>query len=265
MGVLAFAGCERGGGGGGGNVFEMLDDQKGERWTIRAFQSMAPDHERVVNALAEELKKVRGINARAVRVKHEAGASTLYYGSYKKTYDSKTQTGKFPPELTQDITLIRSLMLGTQSPFLLAQIELMNRKSVGPPELDLARAPGDLTLQVAVFYNEGEFQERELAAVQYAEALRQEGFEAWYHHFDTGRSVVTVGHFPSSAVVVRLDGTEEISQDVRDLIARKDEFRYTLMNGRVMKVRRPTGEFQPAPSCLVPIPRPGAAPGPEMP
>ncbi len=195
-----------------------------------------------------------------MRVKHEAQTSTLYYGTYRKQYDAQLKTMKFPPELTRDISVIRSLTMGNQVPFLFAQFELMNRKNIGPPEWDLVKAPGEMSLQVAVFFNEADFQERELAAVQYCEALRKEGFEAYYHHYDTGRSVVCVGSFPASAVTVRMDGTEEPAREVRELIARKEEFKYNLVNGRIVKFRGPSGEFQPTPSCLIRVPRPDVTP-----
>lgn len=256
-----FAGCDQG----GGSLFEP-GGQTGERWTIRCFQSVAPDHERAVNALAEELKKASGIRAGAVRTKHEANLSTLYYGSYRKVYDATTGTTRFPPELTKDITTIRSLIIAQRSPFLLAQCELMNQKNIGPPEWNLSRAPGDLSLQIAVFYNEGDFEERELAAVQYCESLRKEGIEAWYYHYDNGRSIVCIGHFAATASMGRLDGGEEMAQEVKDLIAKREEFKYNLVNGRVMRIRMPSGEFLPSPSCLVRIPRAGGpADGMELP
>jgi hypothetical protein len=243
---LWFAGCQNGGG-----RLLLGDDQTGERWTIRCIQSTAPDHERIVNTLAEQLKKVRGVNASTVRTKHAAGFSVLYYGSYKKRLDPKTNTTTFPPELTQDMVLIRSLRMGSQNPFLMAQCELMSKKTIGPPEWDLDKAPGDLSLQIAVFYNEGEFQERELAAVQYVEALRKEGFEAWYHHFDNGKSIVCVGHFSATAVSRRPDGTAEYASEVEALMRQNDEFRRMWVNGQPMKVRGPAGDFKPIPSVLI--------------
>ncbi|HOW18973.1 MAG TPA: hypothetical protein PLC79_08050 [Phycisphaerae bacterium] len=242
----------------GGTLLPGQDDLTGERWTIRCFQSSGPDHERIVNNLAEQLRKIQGINASAVRVKHEAGVSILYYGTYRKQFDPRTNTTKFPPKLTQDIVLIRSLTMGSQTPFLMAQCELVDRKPVGPPEWDLQKAPGDLSLQIAVFYNEGDFQERELAAVQYVEALRKEGFEAWYHHYDNGRSIVCVGHFPASAVTLRMDGTQEFSPEVEALMRRNEDFRRMYVNGQAMKVRDPSGQFRPMPSVLVRTRAPGS-------
>jgi hypothetical protein len=250
-----FAGCEKGAGG----RLSFGDDLTGEHWTIRCFESAAPEHERIVNNLGEQLKKIQGVNAKVVRVKHEASRSILYYGTYKKQFDPKTNVTKFPPQLTQDILVIRALRMGTQTPFALAECELMNKKVVGPPEWDLIKAPEDLSLQIAVFYNEGEFQDRELAAVQYVEALRKEGVEAWYHHYDNGRSVVCVGHFPASAVTRRQDGSEEIGPDVEALMQKNEDFRRMSVNGRMMRVRMPSGEFKPLPSSLIPVRAPNAA------
>lgn len=246
--VLAPLGCEENGG-----KFRIGDDLAGERWTIRCFQSTSPEHEKIVNNLAEQLRKVQGVNAKAVRVKHEAGTSVLYYGSYRKQFDRKTNSTKFPPELTQDMLLIRALTMGSQNPFLLAQCELMNKKVIGPPEWELTRAPGDLSLQIAVFFNEGEFQERELAAVQYTEALRKEGVEAYYHHYDNGRSIVCVGHFPATAVTRRTDGGEEYAPEVDAVLRQNQEFRRMAVNGQYMRVRDPAGEFKPVPSALIRI------------
>lgn len=259
-GLAALSGCDPA----SNRTVLRQDAVGGETWSILCLRSSAPDHVRITEELADGLRKTGGIDARAVRVQHDSGSSAIYYGTYRKQYDPRTGVSRFPPELTRDISLIRSLSVGNQCPFLLAQTELVGGvKSVGPPEWDLRRAPGDLSLQIAVFYNEGEFQERETAAVQYVQALRAEGIEAWYLHGPEGRSIVTVGHFPFTAMTLRIDGSQEVRPEVQELQNSREEFKYNLVNGRIMRIRAPNGEFRPMPSFLVPIPRPGTPGAPE--
>jgi hypothetical protein len=250
------AGCTQGGGGGGGDGL-FGNNVRGEKWSILCLRSNVAQHEQQINALAESLKKVAGINPRAVRVEHTPTASTLYYGTYGKQYDAEKNVTMFPPVFTQDIKLIRSLALGNHRPFLYAAPELISRKNIGPPEWDLRRAPGDLSLQVAEFYNQGDFQQREEAAVAYCEMLRQEDIEAWYYHDESGKSFVCVGHFSPSADVRTPDGKRDYGPEVKQLIARKEELQYNLVNGYKVKSRVGPGEMRYTPSFLRPIPKEG--------
>ncbi|MBN1488610.1 MAG: hypothetical protein JXA69_01730 [Phycisphaerae bacterium] len=249
LGTLA--GCQDGG---QGFAFGPSEPE-GERWTIRCYVSTAPNHQAEVDSLAEGLKRVDGLSAKGVRTEHGATSSKLLYGSYRKIVDAKTNVVRFPDELTRDMAIIRRLTMGSGRPFLGAECELVTKKNLGPPEWDVRNAKGELTLQVATFFNEGRFQERELAAVQYVELLRGEGYEAFYYHDPFGKSFVCVGAFPASAVIRRRDGTAEYSPALRELIASKEEFQYNLVNGRITKTRQGAGEFQPIPSCLIPIPQ----------
>ena len=256
--LLGLAGCTQGSSG-GGNLF---GGDGGEKWSILCLRSSGPQHAQQIDSLADSLRRVNGLNPRAVRVEHTPTSSALYYGTYAKQYDAQKKVSRFPPDFTRDIRLIRSLALGNQRPFLYAEPELIGTKNIGPPEWDLRRAPGDFSLQVAVFYNQGEFQQREEAAVQYCEMLRKEGIEAWYYHGQTGKSIVCVGHFPSSAVVTTPEGNREFGPEIKEMIARKEEFRYNLVNGYKIRSRTPSGETRYAPSFLVAIPKQGE-PRPE--
>jgi hypothetical protein len=260
-GLAVFAaagrGCESTGGPGGGARWGAAQ-QGGEQWTIRCVESTAPQRRRVIEAYAEGLKRVGGIDPGRVRVSHEPTRSVLFYGTYQKVYNAEKRTMQFSEAMTRDIKLIRSLTMNGQYPFLLAEPEPLEHKEPGPPEWDLTKAPGAYALQIAVFYNEGKFQQRELAAVQYCQALREEGVEAWYHHGTHGRSIVCVGHFPASAVIEQPDGTREYSPDVARLQASHEDFGYNLINGRIVKRRQGDGELKPIPSFLVRIPKEGA-------
>lgn len=245
-------GCDQGTGG----ITLTPAPAGGERWTIRCLQSTAADRKRTIDLMAEALRKVKGLNPQQVRTQHSVAISTLYYGSYAKVFDAQTNTMRFPPEMTKDIKFIRDLTQGDQLPFRLAEPELVENKAEGPPEWDLRKAPGQYSLQVGVFYNEGEFQERQAAAVQYCKVLRDEGIEAWYMHGDNGRSIVTVGHFDEkqTQMVKQPDGSLDYSPEIKRVLAQKEEFKYNLINGRIRQTRRPGMEFAPDLSFLVPIP-----------
>lgn len=230
---------------------------QGEHWTIRCLRSTAADRRQTIELMAKGLRNVKQLDARKVRVEHAPAASTLYYGTYVKTFDAQAGLMRFPPDMTRDIRFIRQLAMGDQYPFEYAEPELVaGTGASGPPEWDLRRAPGRFSLQVAVFYNEGEFRERELAAVQYCKALRDEGLEAWYHHGANGRSIVCVGHFDDeqAQAVEKPDGTKDYSDEVKRVMNLREEFKYNLINGRIHKHRAAGGEFVPVASFLVPIP-----------
>ena len=69
--------------GGGPGLFQS-SSRSGERWTIRCYQSAAPDHAETCEHLAKLLRDVPNLKASAVRVRSDAFSSTLYYGEYAK-------------------------------------------------------------------------------------------------------------------------------------------------------------------------------------
>lgn len=166
-------------------------------------------------------------------------------------------------------------------PFVLSYVrELPKPPLRGPAELDLRNANGYWTLQIAYFVDPGpayaETQaieypkdwDRRKAAIEVAQALRNDGVEAYYYH-GPKMSLVTVGAFPkevfsydpASKEYTNYDWHEDRYLDQRVLAYRSQrDFKYNLLNGarKVVKVYRPPGGRvvrRPMPSFLVQIPR----------
>ena len=97
----------------------------------------------------------------------------------------------------------------------------------------LTNAPGSYSLQIAVFYPEGEFTQSRSAATQLVAELRGEGHEAYYHHGEV-MTMVTIGSFGESAVITREDGTVQLSEEVLRLQTSDPRFKHNYENGQVI-------------------------------
>ncbi|GMV98259.1 MAG: hypothetical protein AMXMBFR83_26110 [Phycisphaerae bacterium] len=263
--VFATPGCPPNAGQGGG-LFGGGASQ--ERWTIRCARLQSPNHADMANVLAGMLRKVPQLKPREVRIVSTTGESVIYYGEYRKI-TARDGTPAFPPEYQRDIELIRSLSYQNQTPFFFAGPELLASPEPvagAGAEGDLSTARGAYSLQIAVFYNTGEFTQRKEAAEAYVKDLRRRGYPAYYYHEDP-RSFVMVGDFEAADLERGPDGQYRYGPRVQQFIARNpEEFRYVTENG--MKVKRrltgPDGKEQVIipESLLVPVRGASMAPGP---
>lgn len=260
----------------------------GQQWTLLCLEALDTNRVRNCDDLADALRRVSHLDASRVNVAHEDEVSKIYYGTYYRKYDDSGQpiepgqqivpdmkvigSERFGPEVTRDLRIIRSLAAGNSYPFIGARIVPKPSPDVGRPEWELSQCPGKYSLQVAVFYNTIMFGERKLAAAQYAEQLRGEGFEAYYHHGPT-RSSVSVGHFGEEDVIrekgkykfTNLGNRVRYSERVQALRNQKNgQFRCNLENGyevrRIARVRPRTNtdlglEEVVQESFLIPVPK----------
>ena len=209
-----------------------------------------PLRRQTIERYAVLLRGVKGIRARSVSVVHGERESKLYYGSYRVE-----STGAFPPELDRDIQLIRQLAPAnspTRRPFAAARRIPESTPDVGPSEWDLHNADATYSLQIAVFYNQGEFQKRKLAAVEYCRYWRKKGYQAFYDHGPT-RSQTTVGAFGPDAVQY-VDGRPHYGKEVLDFIAKEKLFSWNLENN-TKRYRIVDGKSTPQKSFLVEKPK----------
>jgi len=233
--------------------------KKGTPWTIRCKESQGPERMRLLEQTAESLRHTPGIRTKEVTVRDEPdGFARLYYGTYWRRVDAKTRKHDTPPQLRNDLELIKQLGDDRgQRYFVQAMIVRVPTEDVGNAAWELSRQTGVYSLQVAVFETTDDFWEFKQAAADYCAWLRQKGYEAYYHH-STASSVVTIGLFGRDAVIDKPKGLPAYSQAVVNL--QSDELlRYNRLNGSIYYVRDDKGTRIPVPSRLVEIPRRGAA------
>ncbi len=255
--AVCWSGCEAGGGSG----MDLFGRERGtQEWTICCMRTQVRDHQRLCNMLANLLRKVDGLEAGKVRVKTNPSSSAIFYGSYYKVKDRDSDRLVFSPEYRRDIELIRSLTYNRSNPFFGAQPEVVGG---GPKSTydkwNVYNAKGDYTLHIAVFYNTGSFQQRKQAARQYAEALREEGYSAYFWH-GVVKSHVFVGDFYEEDVVHTPEGAR-FGERVKKFIEENEkEFKYATENGVIRKRPTPEGKTVAPLSKLEPVPqRPGDA------
>jgi hypothetical protein len=210
------------------------------------------------------LKRTPGVRADSVFVRDEAdGAARLYYGTYYRRTDPKTGKRSMPRRLREDLALIRELGDGAGSPvFVRAMPVPLPLPDVGNPAWALKTVRATYSLQVAAFVPTDDFWEYKRAAAEFCALLRERGYEAYYHHGESG-SVVTVGSFGPDAVITKIeDGTWQTfySSEVRAL-QREELLQHNLLNGAIYRARDDQGNMTPVPSRLVKIPQEGGAEG----
>lgn len=278
--IALSSGCETGSGGGGGNaggapsLFGPAPIE--EPWAIRCLTLRGPERFRYAKRYEELLKQVKELDPRLVQVIHDESSSTLYYGRYRRNWDPATGKATYEPDHHKDLQLIQTLAFSDSSvwPFKLASMEALPVGGAEKPEWDLRNAKGVWSLQVAVFYNSEQMNSRKQAALEYCKILREQGFDAYYHH-GTANSSVTIGAFPREAIQeIRQDlgidpatgrpvtGVQSKIVDARMLDLQR-QFPHNTENGHVFYeiIRDPqTNEVKqriPRASFPVAIPRPG--------
>ncbi len=234
-----------------GQLFDWLkkdkDKSRGDAWAIRCISIDGPDAARLAHGYGDALKGIAGFKADLVRVIDGPSGSTLYYGEYRRRYDARNEVEMFDPDPRPTLERLRGLSLGGQDiwPFQLATMAALPGASEGGQDWALRDAKGYWSLQVAVFYDTGEFRQRREAAEQYCKLLRDQGEEAYVDHGDV-HSIVSIGTFPKSAIQAfrrphPLTGDFELRERMVDerLLALQKKFPHNLHNGAVFyEVRR---------------------------
>ncbi len=232
--AFAFTGCESGDRTGGFRVFTR---RQPEMWTILCTELTGPYHRENCLALADSLRATPDIRPGDVRYEHDAEAqsSRLYYGKYRRTRHPRTNRLDTSKRLRDDMYIIFRLaddrnrrLFGSAR-----AVRHIQPEGLALRQWALTRAPGSYSLQIAVFYPEGEFTQSRSAATQLVAELRGEGHEAYYHHGDV-MTMVTIGSFDESAVIARTDGTVYLSEEVLRLQASDPRFKHNYENGRVI-------------------------------
>jgi len=99
-------------------------------------------------------------------------------------------------------------------PFQRARVVALVPKDVGPPEWNIQASKGYYTVLVADYYDvpKADYVGRQKFAVERCKELREQGYEAYYHH-DPAHSYVMVGSFPKEAVRVIVDQARQRGND----------------------------------------------------
>lgn len=225
---------------------------RGEPWTIECLALRGRERSRNAETVAEVFRQADGIDGKRVFVRHTDDASTIYYGRYFRRIDRDRGKRDVPRELVNDLNLVREMGDDRgRRIFLAARMIREPMADVGPPDWNLANTDGVYTLQVAAFEPTPEQPNFKRAAVEHARLLRENGYEAYYHH-GLATSEVTLGVFGADAVINR-DGKIDYSSEVR-VLQRKEQFRYNLTNGAIWYAIV-DGQKAPVRSLLVRIPQ----------
>lgn len=278
--VLLVSGCETGSSGGGNGAAPTLFGPAPieEPWAIRCITLNGPERFRYAKRYEELLKQVKELDPKLVQVFHDESSSTVYYGRYRRIWDPATGKATYEPDHQRDLQFIQTLAFSDSSvwPFKLASMSALPVGGAERPEWELRNAKGVWSLQVAVFYNSEQMNSRKQAALEYCKILRDEGYEAYYHH-GTANSSVTIGAFPREAIqTIQKDvgvdpATGESVLSVQSKIVDKRmldlqrKFPNNTENGHTFYeiIRDPqTGEVKqriPRTSFPVEIPKPGQA------
>lgn len=186
---------------------------------------------------------------------HKEDHSALYWGKYKSLEDAHPNLKKAKDYVTPaNIKVFAKAIV----------VPLPGQENVGPPEWRLDTTPDKYvyTVMLAEFYDvpEADYLGRRKFALEYCQQLREKGFAAYYKH-DPASSIVTVGLFEASAVMLIKKG-DKTQRDVRDprIQALFTQFPQLAVNGRqklLRTVNAKTKQMQqlPAPTYLMVIPR----------
>ncbi len=240
-------------------------------WAVRCATFQGPQRIEQAQIYERMLKQTKGLDAKLVTLLHAESESVLCYGRYARRFEAASGVESFRPDPRKDLELIRSLSLPTSNgyawPFRLATLTPLPGQDQGPAEWEISKARGHWSLQVAVFYNEGEMQQRKQAAIEYCKLLRQQGHEAYYHHGQVNSSVC-IGAFPKDAIQTvqrkeSLTGRTQFTQKIVDprLLALQQKFPHSTQNGRIMHQvsLNARGEKQRIPDASFPVEIPSAA------
>lgn len=228
---------------------------RSEKWTILCHEFTGPERRRNCETQASNLKRTQGIRPEDVYIRHDEvkKVSLLYHGEYQRRRNRRTDRLSQSERLREDIALILDLGDYRGRFFAGARAVPAPLPDVGPPEWSLSQAEGVYSLQVAVFYPEGNFRQYKKAAITYARALREEGYEAYYYHGQT-KSMITVGAFGEDAVVPIDKANKKYSEEVEELRRSDKRFLYNYENGQVRN-RKLFRHKMKSPSFLIKIPR----------
>jgi len=163
-----------------------------KQYTILLHTFSGPGHVRQSKFYRNKTEELAGW--KDLELVHKDSHSELYWGRYVSMRaaedDLKTANTWRAPNVNRRA-------------FPYPKIVLIPGKDVGKPEHNLVNAKGYWTILVALFVDEPESnfvgRDRQQDAVVYCQWLRDQGYEAYYHHM-SGRSQVTVGTFPERAV-----------------------------------------------------------------
>ncbi len=236
---------------------------RGPAWTILALEIQGPNGLRDAQRFAETLKSTSGIRADDVFVREDTSSARLYYGAYAWPEAKKGGRTPMPKQLHEDLALLKQLGDPNGGRYFLRAMPVrMPTANVGNPDWALSNAKGLYTLQVGVFEPAGDFTEYKQAASEFCKLLRDQGYEAYYHHTDAA-SMVTVGSFGRDAIIQPPNdkksakpGAVAIPVYHPDIIAmqQKELLKYNLLNGGIQYVVKPDGTRVPILSRLVEIP-----------
>jgi hypothetical protein len=255
-----------------GNGIARAGDPDEDWWSIRCCTITVADRIKLADNYAKSLKQVKGLKADKVSVIHDDRGSTIYYGRYAREYDPGSGNETFKPDPLPDINKIRDLSVtlpdGPAWPFLGATLESLPATNQRYPDWEASKAKGVWSLQVAVFYDTKTMRGRKRAAEDYCKLLRDEGYEAYYHHGTVNSSVI-VGAFPRNAIIeVRqanpLTGeATQFTNKIVDpgLLDLQKKFPTNLENGHVMQqvYRSPSGKVTKVPNPSFAVMLPAAA------
>lgn len=180
--VAGAGGCSSGGRG--------LSPSQGE-YTIWLMGTTGNDHIPNSRALLESVRTHTGW--KDVFLIHADNHSDIYRGQYHSAGAAE-----------KDLQAARSVV-GHQGakPFERARVVALVPKDVGPPEWNIQASKGYYTVLVSDYYDvpKADYVGRQKFAVERCKELREQGFEAYYHH-DPTHSYVMVGSFPKESVRV---------------------------------------------------------------
>ncbi len=241
--LVTLVGCASSGGG------------RGAPWTIRCLEAPGATGAERLKKVAASLRRSPEIRADDVFVQTGSdGTARLCYGEYRRPVDAKTGKRSTPADLRGDLALIRELADDAGRRFFYMALPIRKpMPDIGDPAWRLSGVAAKYSLQVAAFEPTDDFGDFKEAAVAFCKLLRERGYEAYYHHTESG-SLVTVGAFGSDAVFIGVDRRTYYIAEVRKL-QEEELLRYNLVNGSIHRIRTPEGELVPVPSRLVEIPR----------
>src|SRR5688572_13651609 len=174
------------------------------RFTLLVYKLAGPGHVEQARLLKEDLERVT--KRKDWYLTHGAEDSRLYFGFYRSTNDAKDP--KEAGRARADRALVAGVQMADGSfPFRTAAFVPLDAPDPSTrPEwnlfnVDLAKNPRDQSrafwsLQIMAFKDDPK---RKEAAVQAVEALRANGYDAYYYHGETVSSVC-VGVWPRLAI-----------------------------------------------------------------